>query len=120
MSGVFSRNAFELFRQQLERRDKKRLDLGKSFSERRVKMERRDGDLGDLIFSVRNVGWKKSEVRRMEEEEEEEEQGLVRVFMYQPASFVYARFVWIAEVQYMLFTSIILIIIITIVSLDLI
>lgn len=56
----------------------------------------------------------------MEEEEEEEEQGLVRVFMYQPASFVYARVVWIAEVQYMLFTSIILIIIVTIVSLDLI
>lgn len=55
MSGVFSRNAFELFRQQLERRDKKRLDWGKSFSERRVKLERKDGDLGDLIFSVRGM-----------------------------------------------------------------
>lgn len=48
MSGVFSRNAFELFRQQLERRDKKRLDWGKSFSERREMGK--DGDRGDLIF----------------------------------------------------------------------
>lgn len=45
MSGVFSRMPFELFRQQLERRDKKRLDWGKSFKRRgegRGKMEIED------------------------------------------------------------------------------
>lgn len=62
MSGVSSRKPFELFKQQLERLDKKRLERGKSFSGREDGRKKKDEDK-DLIFHSRgdeNVGVKKS------------------------------------------------------------